>query len=471
MKSPRLLRFAILASAGLAWASAAQRSPDAPKPDLRVDATPVTDGAPGLVVTYAETIEPVQKAVVSVYSTKIVRERVQVNPLLREFFGDRLPERESEQRGMGSGVIVTPDGYIITNNHVIEGADELKVLLPDEREFKASVVGADPKTDIAIIKIEAQELPRVTLADSDRLRVGDVVFAVGNPLGVGQTVTMGIVSAKGRSVGILDNVAGYEDFIQTDAAINQGNSGGALVDARGRLVGINSAIISPNRGSIGIGFAVPVNLASSIMRSLIETGRVARGYLGVAVDPITAELSEVLGLPQNTRGVMVTVVTEGSPAAKAGLQRSDAILSVNGRPVASLQDLRLYVSQLAPGTDVTLQIIRDGQSLSLTATLDALPDDNAAGNTLLPGIEVTRLTDELRQQFSVPRDIDGLVVVAVDPQSPYAERFAPSMVVLEINREPVRDTVGARDSLRRGARNLIYIYYRGAIRAMTVVIP
>lgn len=465
---PRLFAASLVTSVSLL---AAQKEAESRKLELKVDASPITEASPGMVVSYADMIEPVQKAVVSVYSTKIVRDQVQMNPLLREFFGDRLPERESEQRGMGSGVIVTTDGYIITNNHVIEGADELKVLLPDEREYKATVVGADPKTDIAIIKIDAESLPTMTLADSDRLRVGDVVFAVGNPLGVGQTVTMGIVSAKGRSVGILDSVEGYEDFIQTDAAINQGNSGGALVDARGRLVGINSAIISPNRGSIGIGFAVPVNLAANIMRSLMESGKVSRGYLGVAVDPITAELAEALGLEKNTRGVMVTLVTEGSPAEKAGLQRSDAILSVNDRPVASLQDLRLYVSQLAPGTSVSLKVIRDGEPLTLTATLDALPDDGAASNELLPGVEVARLTDELRMQLSIPDNIEGLLVTAVDPSSPYANRFVANMLVLEVNREPASDIASARAALRSGARNLIYVYFRGAVRAMTVVVP
>jgi serine protease Do/serine protease DegQ len=472
MKTKLLLFLAVAAaSASLPALEAGASSSERRKADLKVDPTPVATAGSSTVLSYADMIEPVQKAVVSVYSTKIVRERVPMNPFLREFFGDRVPERETPLSGMGSGVVVTPDGYIITNNHVIEDADELKVLLPDEREFKASVVGADPKTDIAIIKIEAEGLPLVTLADSDLLRVGDVVFAVGNPLGVGQTVTMGVVSAKGRSIGILEDVAGYEDFIQTDAAINQGNSGGALVDARGRLVGINSAILSPNRGSIGIGFAVPVNLAANIMRSLIETGRVARGYLGVAVEPITAELAEALGLENNTRGVMVTQVTEESPAEKAGLERSDAILSVNKRPVASLQDLRLYVSQLAPGTEVAIEIIREGEPKTLTATLDALPEDGTGSNELVPGVQVTRLTTEIRQQFSIPESIDGLLVTEVDPRSPYADRFAPNMLVLEINREPVTTIASARSALRSGARNLIYVYYRGAVRAMTVVIP
>src|SRR5829696_2042046 len=272
--------------------------PSAIKPQIKLDSTPVSDGGKaGLVMSYADVLEPAQRAVVSVYSTKIIKERITINPLFRQFFGN-IPdqERESKQEGLGSGVIVTADGYILTNNHVVEGADELKITLADDRDFIAKVIGSDPKTDIAVLKIDAKNLPTVTFADSDKLRVGDVVFAVGNPLGVGQTVTMGIISAKGRSkLGLLENVSGYEDFIQTDAAINMGNSGGALVDARGRLIGINSAILSPSRGNIGIGFAIPVNLASFIMNSLVETGTVARGYLGVTSDTLTPDVAVQLG--------------------------------------------------------------------------------------------------------------------------------------------------------------------------------
>lgn len=260
-------------AAGVAKDAAGEVAPPHPVPTLRVDDSPIGSSRPGgPMLSYADVLEPVQKAVVSIYSTKIVRERI--NPLLRQFFPN-LPEqeRESRQQGLGSGVIVTADGYILTNHHVVEGADELKVALTDDREFIAKVVGTDPKTDVAVVKIDADKLPFVTLADSDKLRVGDVVFAVGNPLDVGQTVTMGIVSAKNRNVKILEEVGGYEDYIQTDAAINMGNSGGALIDARGRLVGVNSAILSPSRGNIGIGFAIPINLAASIMKSLIATAR------------------------------------------------------------------------------------------------------------------------------------------------------------------------------------------------------
>ena len=458
----------VLALTGIV--ASAQPQSDAKKLDLTIDASPLVQTANARLVSYADVVEPVQKTVVSVYSTKIVRQRLQMNPLFRELFGDQAPpERESREEGLGSGVIVTADGYIITNNHVVEGADELNVSLSDEREFKAKVIGADPKTDIAIIKIEAEGLPTATLADSDRIRVGDVVFAVGNPLGIGQTVTMGIVSAKGRSVGILDDVQGYEDFIQTDAAINQGNSGGALVDAGGRLVGINSAILSTSRGNIGIGFAVPVNLAASIMRSLIETGKVARGRLGVQVDPLTPELAEALGIKKDTRGVMIVEVVPDTAAERAGLKRSDVIVSVNERIVSSSNDIRLLISQLLPGTEVALQVIREGEEVVVKATLDAVPGEGLTENNLLEGITVDPLSDELRRQLSIPRTISGVAVSAVEPSSPYAALFSEGMVILEINRRPVTDADSAREALRDG-RNLLYVYTRGAIRSLVVVV-
>jgi serine protease Do len=287
-------------------------------PELKTDFSPVDGGKSSPIASYADIVEPVRRAVVSIKTSKTVHERMD-NPILRQFFGDTPDDdHTTKEVGLGSGVIVSPDGYILTNNHVVEGADELKVVLSDDREFPAKVVGADPKTDVAVVKIDTTGLQAITFADSDKLRVGDVVFAVGNPLDVGETVTMGIVSAKSRDVHILDDVAGYEDFIQTDAAINLGNSGGALVDAKGRLVGINSAIVSPSRGNIGIGFAVPVNLAAGVMKSLIETGTVTRGFLGVASEPLTPEVAEQVHLPSDAKGVIVTEVTPDGPAEKGG---------------------------------------------------------------------------------------------------------------------------------------------------------
>lgn len=443
------------------------KRPEAVRPTLTLDPSPVTDGKPAVVTSYAEIIEPVQKAVVSVYATKFIHERLPVNPLFRPFFGDQVPARESKEQGLGSGVIVSPNGYILTNNHVVEGADELSVALPEGREFRARLVGTDPKTDIAVLKIEAENLPTLTLADSEKLRVGDIVFAVGNPLGIGQTVTMGIVSAKGRNnLGLLGNVHGYEDFIQTDAAINVGNSGGALVDAKGRLVGINSAIVSTTRGNIGIGLAIPVNLAASIMNSLIDTGSVTRGYLGISVEPIGPELAETFGLKKDTRAVVITQVNRDSPAEKAGFRRSDALLSINEKPITSIEDLRLLIAKLPPETEITAKILRNGKELSLKARLDRLADDNII-NEILPGVEATRLTDELRQRLNFSNQLDGLIITNVDAKSPHANVLAPNMIILEINRLPVTDLDSARQLLQPG-RNLLFVYNRGYLRYLVV---
>lgn len=448
--------------------------PAAPKkkPELRFDPSPVATGKSSVVASYADVVEPVQKAVVSIYSTKNVRERVQLNPLLRQLLpGFPDQERESRQEGMGSGVIVTTDGYILTNNHVVEGADELKVLLTDEREFVAKVIGTDPKTDVAVIKIDAEKLPTVTLADSEKLRVGDVVFAVGNPLGVGQTVTMGIVSAKGRNkVGILEG--GYEDFIQTDAAINMGNSGGALVDAKGRLVGVNSAILSPSRGNIGIGFAIPINLASSIMNSLIVSGAVSRGYLGVtSPDSMSPDVAEQLGLPRDTKGVLITDINPGSPAEKAGIKRTDVILGVDGHPVTSLEELKLRIAQMNPGATAALKIMRDGKEKVVEVTLGNL---NENPNELVSGVNVAPLTAATRRRLGiVDTRVTGLVITEVAEDSPFfRSRLAPDVVIVEVNRKPATDLASAKEFLKpKGERNLLTIFVAGQFSFVVVIDP
>ncbi|OAM88694.1 trypsin-like peptidase domain-containing protein [Termitidicoccus mucosus] len=464
--------FYLAASAVFAFAVAVAPGARAAKPDaapghaappaLAVDGTPVTEGKRPPLVSYSDVLEPVQKTVVSVASSRYVRQRLPF-PWLAPGGG-----REFKQEGIGSGVIVTPDGYILTNHHVVEGADELIVRLADEREFKAEVVGSDPKTDVAVIKVDAAGLPAVTLADSDRIRVGDIVFAIGNPLGVGQTVTMGIVSATGRRVGILDEVAGYEDFIQTDAAINQGNSGGALLDAKGRLVGINSAILSPTRGNIGIGFAIPVNLARNIMNSLVTSGKVSRGFLGVSVDSLGGELAETLGLPRDTRGVIITDLSPGGPAEQAGLQRYDVITAINGQPVTTFQELRLQVARQQPDSEIAISLLRDGKEQRVTARLGG--QGEALGyNELLPGVRVNRLTGELRRSLNIDPRLDGLVIASVDDDSPYAERLAPNMVIVEINRVPAGSIETARRSIIAG-RNLFTVYLNGAFRPLVIVV-
>ncbi len=440
------------------------------KAELKIDPSAISEGKSTVLTSYADVLDPVQKAVVSVYSKKFIKERLMVNPLFRRIFpGLQDQERQSEQDGLGSGVIVTSDGYIITNNHVVEGADELKVSLSDDREYVAKVIGTDPKTDVAVIKIEADKLPSMVLADSDKLRVGDVVFAVGNPLGVGQTVTMGIVSARGRNkVGILDN--GYEDFIQTDAAINMGNSGGALVDAKGRLVGINSAILSPSRGNIGIGFAIPVNLAASIMNSLIATGKVERGYIGLdSPEAVTPDVAEQLGLPRNTKGVLITDMAPGSPAEKAGLKRTDIVLALDGHPVSSPEDLRLKISQMLPGSKIKVTVARDGKERIIEATLEKLEENP---NELFPGVTVAVLTTELRRQLGLDARIKGLVVVDIAETSPVRDQLALGFVITQINKTTVSEVRAARELLApEGEKNVIVGYYRGQSRFAVVTVP
>ena len=434
-------------------------------PELKKDYSGLNDGKTSMIQSYADIVEPVEKEVVSINSSRTVHEKLQANPLLRQFFGD-IPDqdRESKEMGLGSGVIVSSDGYILTNNHVVADADELTVVLSDGRKYTAKVVGADPKTDIAVVKIEATALPVITFADSDKLRVGDVVFAVGNPLGVGETVTMGIVSAKSRNVGILDDVGGYEDFIQTDAAINMGNSGGALVDAKGRFVGINSAIVSPSRGNIGIGFAVPVNMAADVMKSLIETGTVSRGFLGVSGDPITPDIAEQVHLPKDAKGVIVTDTILDGPAEKAGVKRGDVIVSVNGKPITNHDELRLTISRLAPGSKVVLNLERDGQPMTVTATLSQFAEKP---NELLDGIEVGKLTDDVRRHLGIDGRVTGLVVTKVDDKSEYAQDLPQSAVIVEINRQPVEDIAAAKLLIHTG-HNLLLVFYQGFQRYVVV---
>src|SRR5919198_1202958 len=346
--------------------------------------------APGLPVqtSYASIVSRVAPAVVTVRSERRVKVSTgqfpfMDDPMLRELFGDRVPRggqgqqpRTEREEGLGSGVIVSPDGYILTNHHVVDGAQQITVELTDRRVFNAKLIGPDQPSDLAVLKIDASSLPVLPLGDSDRAQVGDVVLAVGNPLDIGQTVTSGIISAKGRTTGLSDG--SFEDFIQTDAAINRGNSGGALVNTQGELIGINSQILSPSGGSIGIGFAIPANMARDVMTQLIKQGRVHRGMIGVNIQPVNADIAQSLGL-REVRGALVNEVQPGSPAAGAGVRRGDVIVAFNGAPVGDYNSLRNMVARTQPGTPVTFTVVRDGRELQLHATLAELPVEKSKG--------------------------------------------------------------------------------------------
>jgi Do/DeqQ family serine protease len=359
--------------------------------DPGVNNAPINNGPPGTttgpVVSYADIVGRVSPAVITIHSEMRVRAPQQYpfmdDPMFRQFFGDRVPQQMPEQRrsGLGSGVIISTDGYILTNHHVIDGAEQIKVDLNDGRTLDAKVVGSDPPSDLAVLKIDTSNLPVLALGDSDKVRVGDVVLAIGNPLGIGQTVTMGIISAKGRQTGLSSGA--FEDFLQTDAPINQGNSGGALISTNSELIGINSQILSPSGGSIGIGFAIPSNMARTVTDTLVKTGKVRRGQLGITVVKANSPPAKELGIKENTKGVVVAQVQPGSAADRARLEKGDVITSFNGVEVNDPNVFRNQVASTAPGSAVTLNIVRDGRELQVRATLgELLPQPERATEQL-----------------------------------------------------------------------------------------
>ena len=345
--------------------------PPVPVEVTQAPSTAITD-ARNKAVSYSDAVRKAAPAVVSIFTSKEVkrpRNPFMNDPLFRHFFGDRFEDEAQRAFSLGSGVIISPRGYVLTNQHVVEAADEIEVALSDGKKLAAKVVGNDPETDLAVLHVDAQNLPAITLGQAENLRVGDVVLAIGNPLGVGQTVTMGIVSALHRT-GLRINT--FENFIQTDAAINQGNSGGALIDASGALVGINTAILSQSGGSIGIGFAIPVSTAKQVMEQLIATGAVTRGWVGVELQEITPELAESFKLG-STAGVLVAGVQRGSPADRAGVKPGDVVLAVDGKQVRDPDSMRNLIVALAPGKQIRLKLKRDQGELELQVTVGKRP--------------------------------------------------------------------------------------------------
>ena len=403
--------------------------------------------------SYADVAEKTMPVVVNISTDKLVDNSMaghpfMDDPMFRRFFDmpddDVHNQQERLEHSLGSGIVISADGYILTNNHVVENASKVRVTFLGEKEYEAEIIGTDPPTDVALIKIDAEDLPFIDIADSDKLRVGDQVMAIGNPFGVGQTVTLGIVSALGRNIGLMD----YSDLIQTDASINPGNSGGALVDMKGELVGMNAAILSRSGGSQGIGFAIPTSMAMRVVKSLKETGSVQRAYLGVLPQPVDQSMADYYGMDR-PRGVLVTQVNEDTPAERAGLKDGDIILSVDDKEINNPSMLRNVISLSEVGQNVDLAIVRDGKEQTVVVQLDAFPDpetlarngaaDEPAEDDTLGGVTVREMTDSMRSVMEgLPEDINGLVVMGVEQTSNAArEGLAEGDIILEVGGEQV----------------------------------
>jgi serine protease Do len=425
--------------------------------------------------SYAPMLKTVLPSVVNISSSKVVKthtdgmEQLQMDPMFRQFFGNggmELP-KDRREKALGSGVIVSPEGYILTNNHVVDGATDVKVMLSDKRELQARIVGTDPKTDIAVLKMDGNSFSPITIGNSANVEVGDVAMAIGNPFGVGQTVTRGIISAKGRGgLGIED----YEDFLQTDAPINPGNSGGALVNDRGELIGINTAIIShESGGSQGIGFAVPANLARQVMDQILNHGKVVRAYLGILPQDVTPGMAKAFG-EKDARGVVVGDVTPSSPAQESGMQRGDILLELNGNPITSANQLRMTVSMMTPGTKVQVKLLRDGHEREMTVKLTEMPtesaklnsNDEGGGSEALDGVKVSSLNPQIAEQLGLPAKTTGVVVSDVDPSSKMADAgLRRGDVIQEVNHQPVKTVSEFQNAVKKSGDDPLLLVNRG----------
>lgn len=463
---------------------AAPVQPSAPPAPIVVD---------GVRTSYADVVEKSSPAVVRIEAEVKGRPNSQtqfnLDDLFRQGPGQQQPQQRPQiERGLGSGVIVSADGTIVTNNHVVEGAEKITVLLADNKSFEAKLVGSDRPSDMAVLKIEAQNMPFLTLGNSDTVRVGDIVLAIGNPLGIGQTVTAGIISAKGRRTGLAYGNSNdtFEDFLQTDAPINRGNSGGALVNLNGELIGINSQILAggPAGGNIGIGFSIPSNMAKSVMEQLLKDGRVRRGMLGINIQNISEDTAKALEL-KDTSGVLVSTVRAGSSAEKAGVKRGDIITAINGEKIEDSNVLRNKVAGTLPGSEIKLAITREGNQVELTATLDEYNVDgsgtaapvgqNPNAPNIQPqggklGLSLQPITPSVAKQLGI-NEGEGLVVTDVDQAGPSAEAgISRGDVVLEINRVAVKSVEDVQAALERAGERpiLMLVARRGGTVYLTV---
>lgn len=445
----------------------------------------------GIRASYADVVERVAPAVVNIVISRRQANDDSSNPLLQDprfrDFQKQLPQGEGRSqivRGAGSGVIVNSNGTILTNHHVVEDASEIEIQLNDRRSFKARLIGSDAPSDLAVLKVESNNLPFLNLGNSDQTRVGDVVLALGNPLGIGQTVTLGIISAKGRRTGIGDGNS-FEDFLQTDAPINRGNSGGALVNLTGELIGINSQILSSGAsgGSIGIGFAIPSNMARSVIEQLIQNGKVKRGQLGVEIRDVTSEMASSLNLKES-RGAIVTNVRAGSAADKAGLKRSDIVTALNGERIEDGNTLRNQIASSAPGSEVTLTINRGGKEQQVKVTLgeltaetavnrreqNQLPEGNGGEQSGKLGLSLQPLTPEMAKRLQIEAE-SGLVVTEVEATGPAADAgIQVGDAILEINRQNVSNFEDFQTELQKAGDRpvLLFIARKGQTTFLTI---
>jgi Do/DeqQ family serine protease len=464
-------------------------SSEAPAP-AQPAAAPAPIVVDGVRTSYADVVEKTSAAVVRIEAEKKGRsaqsEEGGTDDLFRQFGIPRQSPGPRLERGLGSGVIVSADGTILTNNHVVEGADTITVQLSDDKTFEAKIVGSDKPSDLAVLKIEAQNLAFLTLGNSDNVRVGDIVLAIGNPLGIGQSVTAGIISAKGRRTGLSDG-SSFEDFLQTDAPINRGNSGGALVNLNGELIGINSQILSggPSGGNIGIGFSIPSNMAKTIMEQLLRDGRVRRGMLGINIQNLTDDTAKALEL-NDTAGVLVSNVKPGSAADKAGIKRGDIVTAINGEKIEDSNVLRNKVAGTLPGSEIRLTVIRNGSAQELTATLDEFNNENATNRDERPGsdgesdrrgqngrlgLTLQPVTPQIAKQLNLEAGIEGLVVTDVDADgAAAASGVARGDVLLEVNRQPVTSVEAVQSALERSGDRpiLLLVSRRGTTSYITV---